>query len=387
MGFHNIVIGSLDPMTEAGKTYTDWLDKGYAASMDYLKRDPQKRVEPAQALAGSRSVIIASVSYYSEPVAVPPPVAGRVARYAVGLDYHPTIRAKLREYAALIEEEVGRPFLRKPYTDDVALYEQALSARHGLGFVGKNSLILGPQLSGSYNFIAELFVDLELEPDVPYQGTCGKCFRCGDKCPTVAIKDGALVDSNLCISFLTIENKEGIDPNLRPLLGEWVFGCDICQEVCPYNSKPVTTPWPEFRPESGIGHYMDLLDLLTIKDDVDFRRRFEKSPVRRPKRRGLLRNGLVVLGNHLAYGHIETEKIVSAVATFAAEQDDSMLVEHAAWALNQCGESSARVALQSIADAHAGASIGPTLARYTEESSFGVPKPVSSSGERKDGAL
>ncbi|MBS2010834.1 MAG: tRNA epoxyqueuosine(34) reductase QueG [Cyanobacteria bacterium SZAS TMP-1] len=335
LGFHNIVIGGLAPMTTAGEIYSAWLDKGYGASMDYLKRDPVGRVSPALVLPGSRSVIIASVSYYTEPTAAPPPVAGRVARYAVGLDYHPTIRAKLRDYAALIEKEIGRPLLRKPYTDDVALFEQALAARHGLGFVGKNSLILGPQLSGSYNFIAELFVDLELEPDQPYVGTCGKCFRCGDACPTAAIKDGAMVDSNLCISFLTIENKGGIDPALRPLLGQWVFGCDICQEVCPYNSRPQEAPWPEFLPAAGVGHHLDLLDLLTIEDDMEFRRRFEKSPVRRPKRRGLLRNGLVVLGNHLAVGHGHSDEIIRALRHFRSRESDSMLLEHADWALAQ----------------------------------------------------
>lgn len=381
MGFHNIVIGSIEPMVEAGKTYNQWLDKGYAASMDYLKRDPARRVEPAKTLTGSRSVIIASVSYYSEPTTAPPPVAGRVARYAVGLDYHPTIRSRLRDYAALIEKEVGRPFLRKPYTDDVALFEQALAARHGLGFVGKNSLILGPKLSGSYNFIAELFVDLEIEPDIPYQGTCGKCFRCGDRCPTLAIKDGALVDSNLCISFLTIENKEGIDPALRSQMGEWVFGCDICQDVCPYNSRPDITPWPEFLPQSGVGHYLDLLDLLTIKDDIDFRKRFEKSAVRRPKRRGLLRNALVVMGNHLKGGHKETEKIVPALAAFAAEQDDPMLIEHAAWALGQSAQRAAVVALKSIARAHAGAPIGPVLNEYAEGSGS------SERAEKSNGSL
>ncbi len=379
------MIGSLAPLVEGGKTYRDWLDKGYAASMDYLKRDPAGRVEPARILTGSRSVIIASVSYYTEPQCPPPPVAGRVARYAVGLDYHPTIRAKLRDYGALIEKEIGRPLLRKPFTDDVALFEQALAARHGLGFVGKNSLILGPQLSGSYNFIAELFVDLELEPDVPYQGTCGKCFRCGDKCPTLAIKDGALVDSNLCISFLTIENKEGIDPGLRPLMGEWVFGCDVCQEVCPYNRRPQNTPWPEFLPQSGVGHYLDLLDLLTIKDDTDFRRRFEKSPVRRPKRRGLLRNALVVLGNHLNNGHKETDRIVSAIAQFAAEPDDLMLIEHAAWALGQCPDKEASDSLKTLAHKHTSSTIAPVLAKYLEGQ--GLSLPDLKGGETKNGTL
>jgi epoxyqueuosine reductase len=347
-GFHQVVVGGLAPMTDALRVYQDWVEQGYAASMDYLKRDPVQRTEPARTLPGSKSVIIASVSYYSEPSLPPPPVAGRVARYAVGLDYHPTIRRKLREYALAIQKTCGVTFVSKPYTDDVALHEQALAARHGLGFVGKNSLILGPKLSGSYNFIAELFVDLELEPDLPYVGTCGNCFRCGAACPTDAIKDGALVDSNLCISFLTIENRNGIAENLRPKLGEWVYGCDICQEVCPYNTKPRTTPWAEFMPETGVGHHLDLLDILTIKDDVDFRRRFETSPVRRPKRRGLLRNALVVLGNHLANGHERSEQIIAALDTFAAQPEEEMLIEHAAWALSQVKDAAARNALNSL---------------------------------------
>jgi epoxyqueuosine reductase len=366
MGFHNIVIGSLAPMPAAGAIYGQWLSKGYAASMDYLKRDPEKRVNPAGILNGGRSVIIASVSYYSEPEGPPPQVAGRVARYAVGLDYHPAIRARLRNYAALIEKEIGRPLVSKPYTDDVALYEQALASRHGLGFVGKNSLILGPKLGGSYNFIAELFCDLEIEPDVPYIGTCGQCFRCGDQCPTLAIVDGAMVNSNLCISFLTIENKDGIEPGLRPRMGEWVFGCDICQEVCPYNSKPGQTPWPEFLPQSGVGHYLDLLDLLLIKDDLEFRRRFEKSAVRRPKRRGLLRNALVVLGNHLKNGHDQSDKIIDSLCSFTDEQNDLMLLEHAAWALANAEHSTAVDTIKSMALKHRGTDIAQVLEKYAD---------------------
>ncbi|MBU6451674.1 MAG: tRNA epoxyqueuosine(34) reductase QueG [Cyanobacteria bacterium REEB67] len=347
-GFHHVVIGGLAPLVEGGLIYQSWVDQGFAASMDYLKRDPRQRVEPERTFPGSRSVIIASVSYYSEPDTPTPAVAGKVARYAVGLDYHPTIRRKMREFAQAIEKNCQIKLNCKPFTDDVALYEQSLAARHGLGFVGKNSLILGPQLSGSYNFIAELFVDVELEPDLPYVGTCGKCFRCGNACPTDAIKDGALIDSHLCISFLTIENKGGIAPGLRSKLGDWVYGCDICQEVCPYNSKPVSTPWAEFLPQAGVGHHLDLLDIMTIKDELEFRGRFEKSPVRRPKRRGLLRNALVVLGNHLANAHRESDRIVQSLVEFTQSDQEDMLVEHAAWALAQSQESSARKALIAL---------------------------------------
>jgi len=144
-----------------------------------------------------------------------------------------------------------------------------------------------------------------------------------------------MVDSNLCISFLTIENKGSIAADLRPLLGDWVFGCDICQEVCPYNGRPPQAVWPELLPQSGVGHYIDLLDLIKIKDQNEFLHRFEKSPVRRPKWRGLLRNGLVVLGNHLAAGHDESDKIIASLKDFVATQSDPILVEHASWALGQ----------------------------------------------------
>lgn len=165
---------------------------------------------------------------------------------------------------------------------------------------------------------------------------------------------------------MTIENKGGIAPNLRHLVGDWVFGCDICQEVCPYNSKVSPASWPEFLPQSGVGHNLDLLDLLTIKDDLDFRRRFQKSAVRRPKRRGLLRNALVVLGNHLKNRHEKSEIIVSELRAFASLQDDPMLIEHAAWALGNSTQGAAIDAVQSMALKYADSQIGPQLRKYAE---------------------
>lgn len=350
LGFDQVQIGSLAPMVQERLHYEHWLELGYAADLAYLKRDPERRVTPGLTFPAAQSVIIVSVSYFSQPPPVPSGSWGRVARYAVGRDYHPVIRSKLRDFCTRLESELGRKIARRPVTDDAALYEQALARRHGLGFVGKNSLVIGPKLSGSYNFIAELFVDFELEADFEYKGTCGNCVRCISACPTNAIKVGAeaeMVDANLCISYLTIENKGGIDLALRSQLGDWVYGCDICQEVCPYNSKVRPAPWPEFAPESGVGHYLHLPELLHLSDQ-GFAQRFELSPLRRPKRRGLLRNALVVMGNQLACGHQASEQILAEVAAFAAREDDLLLVEHAAWALAQAKNESGRRAIDNI---------------------------------------
>ncbi len=366
LGFDLVQIGSLAPLDQELLHYQHWLDQGYSADMAYLQRDPERRVTPSLTFPAAQSVIIVSVSYFSQPPEVPSGSWGRVARYAVGRDYHAVIRSKLRDFCALIEKELGRKIARRPVTDDAALYEQALARRHGLGFVGKNSLVIGPKLSGSYNFIAELFVDFELEPDIEYTGTCGNCVRCIAACPTNAIKDGAeaaMVDANLCISYLTIENKGGIALPLRSQLGDWVYGCDICQEVCPYNSKTRAAPWPEFSPENGVGHYLNLPDLLHL-DDQSFAQRFELSPLRRPKRRGLVRNALVVMGNQLAAHHADSEKIVEEVAAFSAREDDLLLVEHAAWALAQAQSSKGRSAIDKILARRLGDSVDLEIEKY-----------------------
>ncbi len=329
LGFQRTVIASLAPLDLERQFYVEWLSKGYAAGMDYLKRNPNSRTSPATLQPDALSAIVVSASYYTEKPQSPGPQWGRVARYAVGRDYHVVLRAKLRELKAQLESALGRPLVGKAFTDDVALYEQAFAARHGLGFTGRNSLIIGPKMMGSYHFIAELMTDLDIEPDEPYHGTCGKCFRCGTQCPTDAIVDSATVDSNLCISYLTIENKDGIPEALRPQMGDWLFGCDVCQEVCPYNQRPPETAWQEFQPNSGVGHYMDLFELLKIPDQETFHKQFIHSPVRRPKRRGLLRNALIVLGN------TRPEDGVKHIKNFAAHETDPMLREHADWALAQ----------------------------------------------------
>ena len=264
----------------------------------------------------------------------------------------------MRELRDELASQLSLTVTGKSHTDSVALYEQGLSSRHGLGFAGKNTLIIGPKLSGTYNFIGELFLDIELEADGPYEGTCGNCFRCGTACPTDAIVEPGFVDANRCISYLTIENRGSIARELRPRMGDWVFGCDICQEVCPYNQRPPQTPWNEFRPESGAGHYLDLRGMLAIRSHDDFHARFGHTPLRRPKRVGILRNALVVLGNQVreCVNKIDAKSsdllgdVLEELVEFCRIEEDPMLREHASWAISQANNSFGRAALMRILD-------------------------------------
>lgn len=337
LGFQRTVIASVQPMTERRRYFEEWLARGQAAGMEYLKRNPEFRTSPALLFPSSRSAIVVSASYYTAVPPDPGPLFGRVARYAVGLDYHAVLRARLRALKSEIEKCAGRPLLGKAYTDDVALYEQGIAANHGLGFRGRHTLIIGPKLAGTFNFVAELFTDLDLEPDEPYEGTCGKCFRCGQGCPTDAIGFETGIDSNKCISYLTIENKGGIPVELRSKVGRWIFGCDVCQEVCPYNQRPPEALWDEFQPDRGAGHFLSIRRILEIQSEEQFRREFAHTPLRRPKLRGMKRNALVVAGNALRASSFPTESLddlLRTVSVIARDDADAMLKEHALWALD-----------------------------------------------------
>ncbi len=328
MGFQSAIVASMDAMVPEQAFYEDWLAKGYAASMDYLKRDPHKRNSPSLLCPQACSAVILQASYYTNVPDDPGSRFGQVARYAVGLDYHNVIVEKLAELKGRIEEKLGRPLLGKYFTDNVDLFEQGLASRHGLGFIGKNSLLIGPKMSGSYHFVAEFFTDIEMEADQKYEGSCGKCFRCGAACPTQAIVDERTVDSNLCISFLTIENKGAIPRHLRKKVSNWIFGCDICQEVCPYNQRPPETQWKEFLPEAGAGHFLDLFEMIKIKDKKSFMERFGKTAISRCKRFGIVRNALVVIGNR------RPEEGQAELCSFIESEQNETLIEHALWALS-----------------------------------------------------
>ncbi|MBI4533020.1 MAG: tRNA epoxyqueuosine(34) reductase QueG [Candidatus Melainabacteria bacterium] len=361
LGFQRSTIGGLAPMESERVEFERWLAKGYAAGMGYLKRNPHFRTSPQLVYPSARSAIVVSVSYYSPVPPSPGLNFGRVARYAVGLDYHAVLKAKLGQLKAQLEAYLGRPLMGKAYTDDVSLFEHGYAVRHGLGFSGKNTLVIGPKMMGSYYFVAELFTDLEIDPDEPYRGTCGECFRCGGICPTSAIVEGYELNAGLCISYLTIENKGGIPLPLRPKIGEWILGCDLCQEVCPYNRQSTITPWQEFRPESGAGYYVDLFKLLEIKTDYEFRKRFASTPLRRPGRRGLIRNALVVLGN------LRPDGAVEKIHRFAVSEPDPMLREHAAWAVAQYDDAKSNRVLELLYQQEPDANLKDQLLSYRNQ--------------------
>jgi epoxyqueuosine reductase len=255
---------------------------------------------------------------------------GRIAAYALGPDYHDTVLARARLVAARLEAACP-DVITRAYVDTGAVFEREWAAEARLGWFGKNTNLLN-QHHGSYFFLAEIFTDAELQPGgEPYRNHCGTCRQCLDLCPTGALNDGYVIEPRVCISYLTIEHRGPIPRSLRPKLGEWIFGCDICQEVCPWN------PSAGAEPEDSL---MPFLPDLMALDDEAFRRRFRKTAVSRARRRGLLRNAAVVLGN------TGNPAAVPALTRTLRGEAEPLVRSHAAWALGKLGGARARHALE-----------------------------------------
>ncbi|HSB11139.1 MAG TPA: tRNA epoxyqueuosine(34) reductase QueG [Blastocatellia bacterium] len=337
LGFDVAGIASVEPLESDDAAFREWKDAGFAAGMDYMVRKPELRARPRSLVPSARSLITLAVDYYAEaPMFEHESRFGRVARYAWGLDYHDVVKFRLQVLATRIEEIAARPIHARCFVDAVPLLERAAAARAGLGFFGKNTNLLQPR-SGSWFFLSEILVDLELPPDGrELKVSCGTCRRCIDACPTDAFAAPYQLDSLRCISYLTIEHKSAIPRALRAGVGEWIFGCDVCQEVCPFNRFAKETRWPQFLPEAGVGPRLDLSEVLSIASDDAFRQRFRGTPLTRPRRRGLLRNAAVVAAN------------VGATATVPIlieriEHDPEPLIRsHALWALAALDQMHAR---------------------------------------------
>jgi epoxyqueuosine reductase len=362
--------------------YASWVDAGYAATMGYMARDVARRGDPRRVLPSARSVIVVGLSYF---VADPPaelwddPSRGRIARYAWGSDYHEVMTPRLGQLADFISQQTRREvgqrdlsrMLDKPgatpqggfalhlgkcvapktgdapgqriYVDTGPVLERDFAAQAGLGFIGKNTCLINPGM-GSYLFLGEILVDLELDFDEPAGdsgatitvspgreggrprvGTCGACTRCLKACPTHAFPRPHVLDSNRCISYLTIELKGSIPPDLRPLMGNWIFGCDECQAVCPWPrrfARPTRAGFVHFDAEQVAPKLLDIFAL----DEPGFRSRFRHTPLWRAKRRGLLRNVAVALGNWA------DPQAIPALER-ALHDPEPLICEHAAWAL------------------------------------------------------
>ena len=320
--------------------YREWIENGYAGKMHYLEKHLSLKTDVRQLLTEAKSVISLAMNYYTldPPKALAQdPGRGQISRYAWGDDYHELIRERLLELVTFIKQTAESELKTRVCVDTAPIIEREYAQKAGIGWIGKNTNLIHWR-SGSWYFLAEVLVNIVLESDTPeLRGSCGTCTRCIEACPTDAIIEPNLLDSRRCISYLTIELKESIPKALRPEIGNWVFGCDICQEVCPWNSKAVSTTETGFQPRDG-NLTPKLLSLVGMTQE-EFSRRFKGSPIKRAKRRGFLRNVLVAIGN---WG---TQRAVPALKDALAD-DEPLVRSHAAWALGRIGGNAAKRTLQ-----------------------------------------
>jgi len=324
LGFDLAGVARLGP-AETASAFDEWVGRGYAGEMHYLERGAEKRRDTRLPFPGTTSAVVVAMSYGGrEP-------SGPVARYARGDDYHDLMVERLRELHRLVDESVGRPVAGKAYVDTGPLLERDLARRAGLGWFGKNTNLINPTL-GSFFFLGALLLDLDLEPDAPFEADrCGSCTRCLDVCPTDAFVGPRRLDATRCISYLTIELKGAIPEELRGRMGELLYGCDVCQDVCPWNTRFARElQTPEFAPREVLAGK----DARTLARDLlgmtqpEFSAAFKGSPMKRAKLRGLKRNAAVVLGN---VGNAEDADLL----TRALDDPEPLVRAHAAWAIER----------------------------------------------------
>jgi len=342
LGFHLVGVTTPEPPPHF-TVFEDWLKEGRHGEMSYLaeERARERRADPRQILPECKSILVLGIYYPSASSESAPQdrSTGRIAAYAWGKDYHEVLPQRLKALVSYIENQVGYVVPNRWYTDTGPLLERDLAQRAGLGWIGKNTCLINPAL-GSYFFLSEILLGIDLVIDQPFQtDQCGTCTRCLEACPTGCILPDRTLDARRCISYLTIELKGAISPALRPLLGDWVFGCDVCQQACPWNIRFASQDFePKFAPWPGVP-LPNLQETLSLSPG-DFNRRFKDSPVRRAKRRGLLRNAVVVLGNQG-----DPQALPKLLQSLLRDPEPIVRV-HAAWAIGQIGGDQARRALR-----------------------------------------
>lgn len=365
LGFDLLGVSPARPPEAHLDAFRAWLARGDHGEMAYMARPDrvERREEPALILAGVRTVICAAVNYCppSPPAASPHPLHGRIARYAWGEDYHSWMLSRLEELAHIVRQETGGAAQHRSYVDTGPLLERSFAAQAGLGFVGKNTCLIHPRL-GSWLFLGELLVDIELPlTGAPSLPRCGTCTRCIDACPTGALTAPYRLDARRCISYLTIELKGAIPPELRPLMGDWLFGCDLCQEVCPWQRFARPTGVVAFQPRSQLAAGLSPMDVLTLDED-GFQRRFAGSPIARVGRGRLLRNAAVVLGN------LGTREAGPALVKGLSDPE-ALVRSHAAWALGRVGGPEAVEALEAARAREGDLQVRKELAAALDEAS------------------
>jgi len=331
LGFDLVGIAPATPLPDAGRL-RDWLARGYAGEMSYLERRVEERVDPRRVLEGARSVIALGLVYDPGDLPPSPPSTARISRYAGGEDYHEVLVDRVRALEAGLEVVAGRPVRTRGYVDTGPVQERSLAARAGLGWIGKNACLIHPQL-GSYLFLGAVLTDLDLAADAPELDHCGSCTACLEACPTDAFPEPGVLDSTRCIAYTTIEARGPIPETLRVAHGSLAFGCDICQEVCPWNLRERRSVPPDplglraRLTERGVWRRPALAWLLGLGEDA-WRRATRHTALRRARYQGLMRNALVAAGN-------SGDRTLIPLLRERARSDDVLIAEHARWALER----------------------------------------------------
>ena len=343
VGFDRVGVSDAAPLREAEAAIQQRIADGHLDGLRWFTPERARlATRPGDLLPGARSIVALAASYLGHR---PPPERvsgvprGRIARYAWGRDYHDVLKELARELVARIMGIAGRTVAARIFVDSSPLAERAVAQRAGLGWFGKNTMLLLPG-AGSWAFLCEVILDLELASDQPVRKSCGACHRCLDVCPTGALVAPGVLDNGRCISFLTIERKDRIPRALRPPMGSWIFGCDDCQEVCPVNRHALPARIAALRAYGDEAAHPALLPLLAM-DESAFRARYRGTPVLRAKWWGLQRNVCVALGN---LG--DPAAIPALDAVLCDEARHPIVREHAAWALGRLETPAARHALE-----------------------------------------
>ena len=340
LGFDHMAVTRPHIPQRYSQEFLSWCEAGLAGGMAYLTSNPEKRVQLERTYPGVKTIITLGVSYFQGPFPEKPGKGyGRIARYAWGMDYHEIIQSRLQVLIEKIKNILGTDFPCMTAVDTKPLLERALASSAGLGFIGKNTVLIVPRVNtpvgsfhvGSWVFLTEILLNIPLAHNVieeKIQNGCGSCEKCLTACPTEAFEKPYRLKADRCIAYLTIENKGWISRPMREKMGDWLFGCDVCQEVCPFNARAIETRWPEFHSSKGVGPWVSLQDILSVSDEAGFKKRYEGTPLTRPKRKGLIRNACVVAAN------AGDETLVPSLKKLL--NDGEVLIRgHALWALSK----------------------------------------------------
>jgi epoxyqueuosine reductase len=329
LGFELVGISPVKPPPHE-ESFAEWLRRGLSGELEYMKRTEELRRDPHRLVPWAVSVISVGMNYqtpFPRPAAASLEPTGWISRYAWGDDYHKLIKDRLESLLDTIQGICNSPVEGKVFVDSGPVLEREYAGIAGIGWIGKNTHLISPQ-RGSWFFLGELFLSIPLAYDQAIRNRCGQCDLCLKACPTGAFVGPYVLDARRCISYLTIELKGFIPRHLRPLIGNHIFGCDICQEICPYNVKAQPTGEAAYTPRAGL-YAPALIPLLALNED-EFRRRFHGSPILRAKRKGLLRNVAVALGNSKSF-----EALPALIR--ALDDEEALVRGHVAWALGRIG--------------------------------------------------